>query len=199
MSPQENHFFFAGSVVLLSYILKFTKSRAKEKALKPLSFKAFSVVGLTEIYSKKLHQTVEKLADLKKCSAPEPISADELTAPQSNSIRKELTRQQRYLTELEVKTAIIEYQQGRSTYELAKKYGCHRRTISDTLKRNGIEISHLASKKPELVKKVIEQYSEMKTPKEVGAIVGINEGTVRQILKEKNIYIRKSWEYPKNR
>ena len=38
----------------------------------------------------------------------------------------------------------------------------------------------------------------MKTPKEVGTIVGINEGTVRNILHDNNVYIRKSWEYPKN-
>ena len=47
LSSPENLFFFASSVVLLSYILKFTKSREKEKALKPLSFKAFSVVDDT--------------------------------------------------------------------------------------------------------------------------------------------------------
>ena len=65
------------------------------------------------------------------------------------------------------------------------------------LKRNGVEVTHLASKKPELVKIVIDLYAEMKTPKEVGAIAGINEGTVRQILKDNNIHIRKSWEYPR--
>jgi hypothetical protein len=80
---------------------------------------------------------------------------------------------------------------------LAKDFDCHRSTISAALKRNGIEVTHLASKKPELVKKVIGLYSEMKTPKEVGAIVGINEGTVRNILHDNNVYIRRSWEYPK--
>ena len=84
-------------------------------------------------------------------------------------------------------------------YKLAADFGCHRRTISDTLKRNGIEVSHLASKKPELVKKIIELYAEMKTPKEVGAIVGVNSDTVRKVRKENGIYIRKSWEYPKGK
>lgn len=65
------------------------------------------------------------------------------------------------------------------------------------LRRNGVEVSHKASTKPELVKRVIELYSEMKTPKEISIIVGLDCDTVRQVLKENNIYIRKSWEYPK--
>ena len=68
LSPPENLFFFASSVVLLSYLLNFTKTRAKEKALKPLSFKAFSVVddtGLEPVTSrtsseKHIRKTIEK-------------------------------------------------------------------------------------------------------------------------------------------
>jgi len=37
----------------------------------------------------------------------------------------------------------------------------------------------------------------MKTPKEVGAIIGITGGTVKAILRKNGIHIRKSWEYPK--
>ena len=77
------------------------------------------------------------------------------------------------------------------------EFGCHRRTISGALKRNGVEVSHQASKKPELDKRIIELYAEYKTPKKVGAIVGIGGDTVRKVLKENGIYIRKSWEYPK--
>lgn len=48
-----------------------------------------------------------------------------------------------------------------------------------------------------LLKRAIELYAEMKTPKEVGAIVGVGGDTVRKVLKENDIYIRKSWEYPR--
>lgn len=82
-------------------------------------------------------------------------------------------------------------------YKLVADFGSHRRTISDTLKCNGIEVFHKATTKPELAKRAIELYTEMKTPKEVGAIVGVNGDTVRKVLKENGIYIRKSWEYPK--
>ena len=57
-------------------------------------------------------------------------------------------------------------------YKLVADFGSHRRTISDTLKCNDVEVFHKATTKPELVKRVIELYTEMKTPKEVRAIVG---------------------------
>ena len=104
---------------------------------------------------------------------------------------------QKSLSELEVQAICKRYQSGDSVYKLAKDFECHRSTISAVLKRNGVEVSHKASTKPELVKKVIALYAQMKTPKEVGTIVGLDCGTVRQVLKENGIYIRKSWEYPK--
>ena len=42
LSPPENLFLFVGSVVLLLYLLNFTKTRVKEKALKPFGY---SVLG----------------------------------------------------------------------------------------------------------------------------------------------------------
>ena len=114
-----------------------------------------------------------------------------------NSTVKTITQQQKYLSELETQTICKKYQDGSSVYELAAEFGCHRRTVSDVLKRNGVTVSHKATEKPGLVKRVIELYAEMKTPKEVGAIVGLEQGTVRQVLKQNGIHIRKSWEYPK--
>lgn len=108
-----------------------------------------------------------------------------------------IRQKQKTLSDMEVQTVCKRYQSGDSVYKLAKDFECHRSTISAVLKRNGVEVSHKASTKPELVRKVIALYSEMKTPKEVGAIVGLDCGTVRQVLKENGIYIRKSWEYPK--
>ena len=108
-----------------------------------------------------------------------------------------IRQKQKILSEIEIQTVCKRYQSGDSVYKLAKDFDCHRSTISAVLKRNGVEVSHKASAKPELVKRVIELYAEMKTPKEVGAIVGLDCGTVRQVLKDNGIYIRKSWEYPK--
>ena len=156
------------------------------------------VVGLSETYSN--NYTI--IRDYVKNHASTPVNTDVDSAITDQSydpdyIVKSIKQQQKTLTEYEIQSIIQKYQNGASSYDLAKEFGCHRRTITDTLKRNGIEVSHRASTKPELVKKVIELYAEMKTPKEVGAIVGLDCATVRQLLKDNGIYIRKAWEYPK--
>lgn len=130
-----------------------------------------------------------------------PQTADNISPKRQNiygetEVRR-IRQKQKNLSGIEIQSICKRYQSGDSVYKLAKDFDCHRSTISAVLKRNGVEVTHLASKKPELVKKVIDLYAEMKTPKEVGAIAGINEGTVRQIFKDNNIHIRKSWEYPR--
>ena len=156
------------------------------------------LVGLSETFSKnykiirdyvKHHASTPVKSGIEQCTNNTPYNP--------NCIVKTIKQQQKTLTEFEIQSVIQKYQNGASSYDLAKEFGCHRRTISDTLKRNGVEVSHQAATKPELVKRIIELYAEMKTPKEVGAIVGVGGDTVRKVLKENGIYIRKSREYPK--
>ena len=130
------------------------------------------------------------------------LEANENISPKRQNVYGEtevcrIRQKQKTLSDIEIQAICKRYQSGDSVYKLAEDFGCHRSTVSAVLKRNGVEVSHKASTKPELVKRVIELYSEMKTPKEIGIIVGLDCGTVRQVLKENNIYIRKSWEYPK--
>lgn len=136
----------------------------------------------------------EPLTSEDKLEAIENISPKRLNVYGETEVRR-IRQKQKNLSGIEIQSICKRYQSGDSVYKLAKDFDCHRSTISAVLKRNGVEVTHLASKKPELVKIVIDLYAEMKTPKEVGAIAGINEGTVRQILKDNNIHIRKSWEY----
>ena len=137
----------------------------------------------------KSHVTTPVNSSIEQCINNTPYD--------SNCIVKSIKQQQKNLSELEIQTICKKYQRGSSSYELAKEFNCHRSTITAALRRNGIEASHKATTKPELVKRVIELYAEMKTPKEIGAIVGITGDTVRAILKENGIHIRRSWEYPK--
>ena len=81
-----------------------------------------------------------------------------------------------------------------ATYYISREQDCALNAKPGTRK---FHCHHLFYLEYGLVKRVIELYAEMKTPKEVGAIVGITGDTVRTILKENGIHIRKSWEYPK--
>ena len=158
------------------------------------------MVDLSETYS----NNYKIIRDFVKSHATTPVNSDieqciNNTTYDPNCIVKTIKQQQKNLSELEIQTICKKYQGGSSSYELAKEFNCHRSTITAALRRNGIEVSHKAATKPELVKRVIGLYAEMKTPKEVGAIVGITGDTVRRILKENGIHIRRSWEYPKSK
>ena len=158
------------------------------------------MVDLSETYS----NNYKIIRDFVKSHATTPVNSDieqciNNTTYDPNCIVKTIKQQQKNLSELEIQTICKKYQSGSSSYELAKEFNCHRSTITAALRRNGIEVSHKAATKPELVKRVIGLYAEMKTPKEVGAIVGITGDTVRRILKENGIHIRRSWEYPKSK
>lgn len=156
------------------------------------------MVDLSQLYSN--HTTLWEYVNKVKSTPDNTTESDDTKYPypKEKAIRS-ITQHQKRLSKLEIQAICERYQNGASIYKLAADFGCHRRTISDTLKRNGVEVSHQATKKPELVKKIIELYAKMKTPKEVGAIVGITGDTVRTILKENGIHIRRSWEYLKNR
>ena len=59
------------------------------------------------------------------------------------NIKTEIKQQQKHLSNKEISEIVVKYSSGISTYELAKEYGCHRRTISDNLKKQGITITYL--------------------------------------------------------
>ena len=110
---------------------------------------------------------------------------------------KQLHQQQKRLTEREIAEIVVKYNSGISTYDLAKEYGCHRRTISDNLKKQGIKVTNQLMERKGVVELVMQMYSEYIKPADIAKAIGINVDSVRKILKENNVYIRKSWEYPR--
>ena len=116
-----------------------------------------------------------------------------------NSTVKAIAQQQKTLSETEIKIIILKYQQGKSTYELAKEFGCHRATISKALKDNGIEVTNQCARKKVLAEMIMQLYSEWYRPQEIGEALGVSADTVRRILHDNNVYIRRSWEYPKKK
>lgn len=76
-------------------------------------------------YQKRLHTaSVEETID--------PTITDLSYDP--NFTIKEITQQQKTLSQTEVQAVIEKYEAGASTYELADEFGCHRSTISAVLK-----------------------------------------------------------------
>ena len=168
----------------------------------PRCFLAFSFIshlfekmGLSEINSKNYEIILNKIKYAPSTSVPD---SPEPTHPATAyNIKTEIKQQQKHLSNKEISEIVVKYSSGISTYELAKEYGCHRRTISDNLKKQGIKVTNQLMERKGVVELVIQMYSEYIKPADIAKAVGINVDSVRKILKENNMYIRKSWEYPR--
>ena len=153
------------------------------------------VMGLSEINSKNYDIILDKV----KYTPMTPVSDSPMPEYPDNAynIKTEIKQQQKHLSNNEVLEIISKYKAGKSTYELAQEYGCHRRTISDNLKKQGIKVTNQLMERKGVVELVMQMYSEYYKPDDIAKAVGINVDSVRKILKENNVYIRKSWEYPR--
>ena len=153
------------------------------------------LVGLSEINSKNYDIILGKV----KSTPVTPVTSSSMSEYPDNAynIKTEIKQQQKHLSNKEISEIVVKYSSGISTYELAKEYGCHRRTISDNLKKQGIKVTNQLMERKGVVELVIQMYSEYIKPADIAKAVGINVDSVRKILKENNVYIRKSWEYPR--
>lgn len=153
------------------------------------------LVGLSEINSKNYDIILGKV----KSTPVTPVTSSSMSEYPDNAynIKTEIRQQQKHLSNKEISEIVVKYSSGISTYELAKEYGCHRRTISDNLKKRGIKVTNQLMERKGVVELVIQMYSEYIKPADIAKAVGINVDSVRKILKENNVYIRKSWEYPR--
>ena len=155
-------------------------------------------MDLTETNSKNYRAVLDfrrRHASTSVKSEIDPAITD--TSYNPDNIIKSIKQQQKTLSEEEIRTIIHKYERGTSTYKLAKEVGCHRATISKALKDNGIEVTNQCAKKKVLAEMIMQMYSEWYRPQEIGDALGVSADTVRRILYENNVYIRKSWEYPK--
>ena len=151
------------------------------------------MVGLSEITSKNYKIILDKVKYAPLTSVPD--SPEPTHSSNVNNIKTEIKQQQKYLSDEEIGEIVIKYKCGKSTYELAEEYGCHRYTISKHLKEAGIEVTNRVARKESLVGLILQLYSEWYKPAEIGEALGISADSVRRCLKENGIELRHSSAY----
>lgn len=89
------------------------------------------------------------------------------------------------------------YLSGASTYDLAKEYDCHRYTISNNLKRMGIDVSGHVEGRKYKTEEVIRLYvEEKKSVKQIAEMFNVCDGTIYKCLKRNGIYTKRTrWDY----
>ena len=113
----------------------------------------------------------------------------------ADSAVKTYKQKQKRLSDEEIRQVVERYSAGASTYELADEFGCHRSTISRTLKKCGIKVTHNCADRNALVEKILELYAEFMKPEDIGKVIDLHTSTVLKILHENGVRIRSSGEY----
>ena len=96
------------------------------------------------------------------------------------------SQKQKWLEPHEVDDLVRAYESGMTVYELAKRFGCHRTTVSGHLQARGTAM-RLAPMSEEDVDRASELYKSGLSFAEVGAALGRDGETIRQQLKRRGI------------
>ena len=136
----------------------------------------FNLVGLFSSYANELRKARRHLST-------EP--ARELS--QANGRRKRKTQPR--LSDKKVGQIVTAYETGKTVYELAAEYGCHRVTISAVLKRRGVALRLQPATKVE-IERMIALYQSGLSLAAVGNNLGINASTVLKYLRANGVPTR---------
>lgn len=152
------------------------------------------MVGLLDDNSKNYIAVVQYLQKCHSTAVDEPIDPTIMdTSYDPASTVKSIKQQQKILSEAEIRAIIQKYKAGASTYQLAEEFGCHRRTIANNLRKQGIEVSIEKINLEEAIK----LYELGWTTKQLAERYHMSDNAVSRRLKANGVKMRTRWDYKK--
>ena len=107
-------------------------------------------------------------------------------------------QEQKHLVEDEIVLLLSEYKAGKSIYALAEQFGCHRTTVSNTLKKYGIKVTHCKSQEKLNIQDAIAMYEDNHTAQEIADKYNVTRQLVTKSLRAHGVTIRGRWDYSAN-
>ena len=107
--------------------------------------------------------------------------------------RRKITQPQKRLLNAEISDIIVGYENGLSTYVLAEKYGCNRKTISAHLKKNGVTVTKAFSAQGK--EEIANMYQSGLTVAEIAKQLKANCSTIIRHLHANGVQMRTRWDY----
>jgi len=156
------------------------------------------MVALTALDSNRIDGIISYKQGLGKFAPRSDRPASDLidSSPEGEVVARQIRQvQRRSFREEETEAIIFAYECGRSTNALAGDYGCHRRTISNHLKKHGVEVCRSKIKSEETSQEIVALYGRGHNAKEVGEFVGLSETTIQRHLLACGVAIRGRWGY----
>jgi DNA-binding CsgD family transcriptional regulator len=119
----------------------------------------------------------------------------ETTMPAPGSKPQSLHRVAKRLKEHQVKALVEAYKSGATVYELADSFGIERRTVSNILKREGVE-TRWRRLTEEDIDEVVRLYATGLSAARIADRFGVNADTVRYQLRKRGVKMRGPHERP---
>jgi hypothetical protein len=125
------------------------------------------------------------------CSVDGPKAQESWAQSQSSDERiiSELHQQQKRLSDEEISRVVAGYERGLTVYELAEQFGCHRITISNHLKANGVKMRRI-SPSDEQIDQMIALYQSGLSLLNVGDKFDMSATTVLRQLQKRGAEMR---------
>lgn len=133
-------------------------------------------------------QAKRRIAESKK-SAAKGTEDREIGDFGETEVRQYRQRQKR-LSSAETAMVIQGYQSGKTTYQLAEEFDCHRQTISDILKRHSIKVDKRKAQKKLDADEVVAMYMDGHSSTEIGEKFGVHPQAVLRCLRNHGVEIR---------
>ena len=151
------------------------------------------MVGLSGPHS-NFKMLSEKVKTIKASTSvnmePDETLVDDSYNPES-TVKVIQTHQKRHFSNREIEDIANAYRSGVTTYELAVKYNCHRRTIAGQLKKQGVNVT---IEKLDM-EDAIRMYESGSTTKEIAEKYHMADNTVSHRLKMAGVQMRTRWDY----
>ena len=156
-------------------------------------------MGLTEFDSKHFARLIkyrkETLLQGDNTISTTPKSTENYIDEYGENVRRKIHQPQKRLSEADISAIIREYKSGVNTYILATKYGCHRTTISNCLKKkNGINVT-IEKLTEESIVEVVALYESGLNTTQIAERFECSYPTILRHLRNNGVKMRTRWDY----
>jgi uncharacterized protein (DUF433 family) len=172
----------------------------KENRLTMQIVKRFLVVGISGLDSKNYDVVIQFKKSLE--NQPHPLIPVDILSDGAQKVNeygevevRRIRQVQKQLMPAEVDEIVKAYKAGNTTYALAEQFGCQRVTISEHLKKRGVNVSKRKSMDKLDVDDVIFMYRNMHTSQKIAEKYGVHPQVVIRCLRAEGIAIRGRWDY----
>jgi IS30 family transposase len=112
-----------------------------------------------------------------------------------SKIVHERRKKVKWLTAEEIKQIAIDYQKGATVYELADQYGCHRDTISENLKKHGVNVTVKKFTSQDGIQELVKLYESGLSTVQLAKRFNFSASTIKKYLRSSGVQMRTRWDY----